>query len=94
MSRLAEQTRAHLTSPTEASTMQARELIEKARALPLEDRLQVVQGIWDAIAAENEAPPLSEWQTAELERRERLYRAGQEQLQDISEVHARLRNGA
>jgi putative addiction module component (TIGR02574 family) len=71
--------------------MQNRQLIDEARSLSLDDKLLLVEEIWDSIAAEGDAPPLSSWQEAELDRREQLFRGGTEQLHTVDEVHAKLR---
>lgn len=72
--------------------MQARQLIDAARTLSLDEQLRVVEEIWDSIAALDDAPPLSEWQKTELDRQERHYRQGAERLHAADEVHAGLRN--
>ena len=71
--------------------MHARELIDEARNLSLDEKLRVVEEIWDSIAIDGDTPPLSKWQEAELDRREMLYRQGAEQLYCADEVHTRLR---
>lgn len=72
--------------------MQARELIDEASTLSVDEKLRVVEEIWDSIAASDDAPPLSEWQKAELDRRERQYRHGAERLHAAEEVHPGLQN--
>jgi putative addiction module component (TIGR02574 family) len=42
--------------------------------LTLPERLQLVEDLWDSIAAEAEGLPLTAWQKAELQRREAEYR--------------------
>lgn len=42
--------------------------------LPLSEKLQLVEDLWDSIAVEAEELPLSDWQKAELQRREAEYR--------------------
>lgn len=74
--------------------MQATDLIEQAKALPFDEKLRIVEALWDAIAEDNAALPLNDWQQAELDRRERLYRDGREQLVDATQLHARLRRGS
>jgi putative addiction module component (TIGR02574 family) len=41
--------------------------------LTLPERLQLVEDLWDSIATEAESLPLTEWQKAELARREAEY---------------------
>ena len=43
--------------------------------LPLDERLQLVQDLWDSIADEEQALPVPEWQVAELRRRAARYEA-------------------
>jgi putative addiction module component (TIGR02574 family) len=71
--------------------MQANELIDEARNLSLDEKLRVVEEIWESIVTEADTPSLSTWQKAELDRREMLYRQGAEQLYAADEVHKRLR---
>jgi putative addiction module component (TIGR02574 family) len=44
-------------------------LLEAVKSLPLPDRLELVDAVWETIAAEGYEPPLTESQAAELERR-------------------------
>lgn len=37
------------------------------------ERLQLVEDLWDSIAAEPESVPVAEWQKAELQRRKQKY---------------------
>ncbi|WP_058554807.1 addiction module protein [Thiohalocapsa sp. ML1] len=71
--------------------MQTRQLIDEARSLSLKEKLLFVEKIWGSSAAEGDAPPLSSWQEAELDRREQLFGEGTEQLHAADEVHAKLR---
>jgi putative addiction module component (TIGR02574 family) len=43
--------------------------------LSIEERMLLVEDIWDSIAAEREAAPLTEAQHAELKRRQAVYEA-------------------
>jgi putative addiction module component (TIGR02574 family) len=45
-------------------------LKEEALALPPEDRLQLVEDLWDSLAAEPDAIPIPDWQREELDRRD------------------------
>jgi len=45
------------------------ELVAEILALPVEDRVRLVEAIWDSISAVPEALPLTEWQKQELDRR-------------------------
>jgi putative addiction module component (TIGR02574 family) len=42
--------------------------------LTLPEKIQLVEDLWDSIAVESEGLPLSDWQKAELDRREAEYR--------------------
>jgi putative addiction module component (TIGR02574 family) len=42
-------------------------------ALTLSEKIQLVEDLWDSIAAEAEGLPLPEWQKAELDRRAAEY---------------------
>ena len=44
-------------------------LKKRALGLPLEDRLQLVEDLWDSLAAEPEAIPVPDWHRGELDRR-------------------------
>ena len=37
--------------------------------LPIEQRIQLVEDLWDSIAADQKALPLTDWQRTELDRR-------------------------
>jgi len=39
------------------------------RALPVADRLELIEQLWDSIAADAEALPLPDWHRAEIDRR-------------------------
>ncbi len=45
------------------------------RELPIEQRMQLVEDLWDSIAADQSALPLTDWQRAELDRRLDAYEA-------------------
>lgn len=53
--------------------------------LPIEQRIQLVEDLWDSIAADQSAMPLTEWQRAELDRRLDAYEADGEMGQ-LAEV--------
>ena len=44
-------------------------LLEAVKSLPLPDRVELVDAVWESIAAEGYEPPLSESPSAELQRR-------------------------
>lgn len=49
--------------------MTARALWDEILRLPIEERLKLVQDIWDSIAATPTDVPVPEWHKAELDRR-------------------------
>ncbi len=59
--------------------------------LPVEQRIQLVQDIWDTIAAENAAPELNEEQKRELERRVAELDANPNNVLTWEEIKARVR---
>ena len=44
-------------------------LLDEALRLPVGDRIELVQAIWDSVVAESGAVPVTEEQRAELDRR-------------------------
>lgn len=59
--------------------------------LPLAERLQLVEDLWDSIAAEQEQLPLPQWQLDELKARAARFDAGEETLHTWNEVVADAR---
>ena len=49
--------------------MTPKALIEEILRLPVEERLRLVEDVWDSIAAEPDAVPVPEWHRQELDRR-------------------------
>ncbi|HYX27406.1 MAG TPA: addiction module protein [Pyrinomonadaceae bacterium] len=45
------------------------ELVDWARALPLEQRVQLIDTLWESVAQEGYEPPLTPQQADELDRR-------------------------
>ena len=54
--------------------------------LPVAERLQLVEDLWDSIAADNSQAPLAPWQLAELKARAERYDAGLETLHTWDDV--------
>ena len=44
-------------------------LLDEALRLPPEDRLQLVEDLWESLAAESEEIPVPDWHRRELDRR-------------------------
>jgi putative addiction module component (TIGR02574 family) len=66
-------------------------LVAEILALPLEERVQLVEAIWDSISAVPEALPLTEWQKGELDRRLAELEADPDTGSSLEEVFARIR---
>ena len=64
-------------------------LLNEILDLPLEDRLQLVETIWDSLAATAESVPVPEWHKSELDRR--LADPAEQATVSWKEVQARLR---
>ncbi|HMJ63894.1 MAG TPA: addiction module protein [Candidatus Binatia bacterium] len=45
------------------------DLLQAAKALPLPERIELAEALWDSIAEEGYEPPVTPAQAAELERR-------------------------
>jgi putative addiction module component (TIGR02574 family) len=67
------------------------ELIAEILALPVEDRVRLVEAIWDSISAVPEALPLTEWQKQELDRRLDDLEKNPDAGSTLEEVFARIR---
>lgn len=67
------------------------ELVAEILALPVEDRVRLVEAIWDSISAVPEALPLTEWQKQELDRRLDDLEKNPDAGSTLEEVFARIR---
>jgi putative addiction module component (TIGR02574 family) len=67
------------------------ELVAQILALPIEDRVRLVEAIWDSISAVPEALPLTDWQREELDRRLADFEANPDAGSSLEEVFARIR---
>lgn len=63
----------------------------KLRALPVEERLKLVEDLWDSIAADQEALPLTAEQEAELDRRLDAYERDGDSGRSAPDVVADIR---
>ena len=66
-----------------------REDIEK---LPLEERLRIVEEVWESIRETPDALPLSDTQRVELDRRLAAHQADPDATRDLDEILASLRS--
>ena len=69
------------------------ELVTEILALPVADRVRLVEAIWDSISAIPEALPLTDWQKEELDRRLAEFEADPDAWSTLEEVFARIRRG-
>lgn len=60
------------------------------KKLNLEDRIQLVQDIWDSIAAEGPNPKIPLWQQEELDRRLAIAEQSTDALQSWDEVRREI----
>jgi len=67
------------------------DLVAEILALPVEDRVRLVEAIWDSISAVPDAITLTDWQKRELDRRLAEYDADPEAGGTLEEVFARIR---
>ena len=67
--------------------------LSKILELPVEERIELVQSIWDSVAAVPEAVQLTAVQRAELEDRVRDYRENPENGSPWPEVRDRIVSG-
>jgi putative addiction module component (TIGR02574 family) len=70
------------------------DLVAEILALPVEERVRLVDAIWDSISAVPEALPLTQWQREELDRRLTEFDADPEAGSTLEEVFARIRRGS
>ena len=71
-----------------------RELVTEILALPVAERVRLVEAIWDSIAAVPEALPLTQWQKDELDRRLAEFEADPDSGASLEEVFARIRRAS
>jgi putative addiction module component (TIGR02574 family) len=70
------------------------ELVAEILALPVAERVRLVEAIWDSISAIPEALPLTEWQRQELDRRLAEFEANPDEGATLEEVFARIRRAS
>ena len=68
----------------------ARSLLDEIRKLSLEERLQLVEDVWDSIAAEGAELPVPESHRTELARRREEHRQSPEDVVPWEEVRRQL----
>jgi putative addiction module component (TIGR02574 family) len=70
-----------------------RELLGEILELPVEERVRLVEAIWDSISALPEAVPLTEWQKRELDQCLAEFDGDPDEGSPFEEVFARIRRG-
>jgi putative addiction module component (TIGR02574 family) len=70
------------------------DLVAEILELPLEERLQLVEAIWDSISVFPNAIPLTAWQREELDRRLAEYEANADSGVTMEEVFSRIRRSS
>jgi len=70
------------------------ELVAEILALPVAERVRLVEAIWESISAVPEALPLTEWQKQELDRRLAEFEADPDAGSSLEEVFARIRRAS
>lgn len=76
--------------PLQIETMTPKALLDEILRLPVNERLQLVEALWDSIAATPDAVPVPDWHKTELDRR--LDHPAPDASLTEDEVRARLRN--
>jgi putative addiction module component (TIGR02574 family) len=66
------------------------DLLQAAKALPLPERIELAEALWDSIAEEGYEPPVTPGQSAELERRLDEHRRNPSTAVPWSQVRAEL----
>ena len=70
------------------------ELVAEILALPVPERVRLIEVIWDSISAVPDALPLTRWQRDELDRRLAEFEADPDSGATPEEVFARIRRTA
>ena len=70
------------------------ELVAEILALPVSERVRLVEAIWDSISAVPDALPLTQWQKDELDRSLAELEADPDSGTTLEEVFARIRRAA
>jgi putative addiction module component (TIGR02574 family) len=78
-----------MSALTQIRVMTSKALLEEILRLPVNERLQLVEEVWDSIAASPEDVSIPEWHKAEIDRR--LDDPSSEPPLSDEELRARLR---
>lgn len=94
-----QQPRCSRGTPTLPSQSAARKILamsahfEDLKQLPLSERLQLVEDLWDSIASDLETAPLPESLQAEMDRRLQAYLKNPSRSLSLEEVQRRMKGG-
>ncbi|MFN2343906.1 MAG: addiction module protein [Desulfonatronovibrio sp.] len=72
--------------------MQQIQIAQEIKKMNPDQRLSLVQEIWDSIALDKAQIPFPDWQKNELKARYEEYQKGMLSLHDWTDVHQKLRN--
>ena len=72
--------------------MRADDIRDEFKKLELNEKLVLIEALWDDIAASNDSIPLQEWQRQELDKRLDAYHQGKLKQFDTDMIHESLRN--
>lgn len=64
--------------------------VEEIRLLPLRDKLQMIETLWDDIARREDELEMPQWQKDLLDERERLVDAGKAEFLDWEEARRQI----
>ena len=67
--------------------------LDELKSLPLSERVQLVEDLWDSISAEMESLPLSDALKTEIDRRLEQYLADPSSALSLEEVRKRMKGG-
>jgi putative addiction module component (TIGR02574 family) len=70
------------------------DLVAEILALPVAERMRMVEATWDSVSAVPDALPLTQWQKEELDRRLAEFEADPDSGATLEEVFARIRRAA
>ncbi len=68
------------------------QILQQARALDIDEQIELVEAIWDGIVSRGAVPTLTEAQTSELDRRRADHLANPDDVVPWSEVKAAALN--
>ena len=67
--------------------------IAEIRQLPLNEKLQIMEALWEDLRSHTEHEPIPDWHKTILDERKAAVESGQEEVIDWEEAKARLRDG-